>query len=122
MQRTIARYRPLVGSGQTIADHDDTPDLCPDRLDRRRPDDFAAGAPGRRTELGLPLLLAAGRHLHALGVYESRILRRSEGVARLADARHRRQPAPGPDHVRGWWRAMVAGDDRSVARRLREIR
>jgi hypothetical protein len=43
----------------------------------------------RRTELGLPLLLAAGRHLHAHGVYESWIFRRSTGVARLADARQR---------------------------------
>ena len=41
-------------------------DLRADRRHRRRADDVAAGADRRRAQLGLPLLLAARRHVHAL--------------------------------------------------------
>src|SRR4029077_15835974 len=43
-------------------------------------------------------------------------------MARLAHSGSRRQPEPGPDHVRGRWRAMVAGADRPLALRIRELR
>ena len=54
----------------------------------------------RRAQLGLPLLLAARRHLDAAGADERRLLRRGARLARLAAARGRRQPAADPDHVR----------------------
>ena len=49
-----------------VADHAQGADLRADRRHRRRADDVAARAARRRAQLGLPLLLAARRHLHAL--------------------------------------------------------
>ena len=46
-----------------IADHAEGADLCPDRRYRCRADDLAARADRRAAQLGLPLLLAARRHL-----------------------------------------------------------
>ena len=43
------------------------PHLLADRRDDRRRDDVAARDPGRRAQLGLPLLLGARQHVHALG-------------------------------------------------------
>src|ERR1700735_1629153 len=85
------------------------------------PPRLAPGALGRGAELGLPLLLAAGCHVHAIGVDASRLLRRSAGMARLAGESGRWQPAAGPDHVRSGRRAMAAGIDCALAARLREF-
>ena len=49
-----------------IADHAQGADLRADRRHRRRADDVAAGTDRRRAQLGLSLLLAARRHVHAL--------------------------------------------------------
>ena len=49
-----------------LADHAQGADLRADRRHRRRADDVAARAHRRRAQLGLPLLLAARRHVHAL--------------------------------------------------------
>ena len=54
----------------------------------RRP--LAARTTRRRAQLGLPLLLAARRHLHPARADERGLLRRSAGLARLAAARRRR--------------------------------
>ena len=109
---------PWTRSGQTLAHHIEGFDLRADRRNRRRRHDVASRALGRRAELGLPLLLAAGRHLHAVGVHAARLLRRSTGVARLAHSRGRRQPEPGPDHVRSGRGTVVAGIDRPLAARV----
>ncbi len=121
MERSLSRCRALDGSGQTFAHHVEGVDLRPDRRDRRRRHDVASRAPRRREELGLSLLLAAGCHLHAPGLHESRLLRRGAGMARLAHSGGRRQPEPGPDHVRSGWRAVAAGADRPLAARIREL-
>src|ERR1700730_15970711 len=42
-------------------------------------------------------------------------------VVRGVDSGGRGQPEPGPDHVRRRWRAMVAGADRPLAARIREL-
>ena len=51
------------------------PHLRADRGDRRRADDLAAGDPGRRTQLGLPLHLDPRRDLHPLGPAHPRLRR-----------------------------------------------
>jgi GH15 family glucan-1,4-alpha-glucosidase len=51
---------------------------------RRGGNDLTARGTRRRTQLGLSILLVARCHLYAAGVHEQRLLRRSEGVARLA--------------------------------------
>jgi hypothetical protein len=48
--------------------------------------------------LGLPLLLAEGRDIHAIFVHDSRVLRGGEGLEQLATScgRGRPQPASAP--------------------------
>ena len=65
-------------------DHAEGFDLLADRRHRCSADHVAAGAAGRRTQLGLPLLLAARRDADAARSDERRLLRRSAGLARLA--------------------------------------
>ena len=55
---------------------------------------------GGRTQLGLPLLLAARRDLCALRPHDVRLPRRSPALARVVAARGRRQALADPDHVR----------------------
>ena len=69
--------------------------VCADRRDRRRADDVAAGAPRRRAQLGLSLLLGARRDLHAVRAAARRLPRRGACMARMASAR-RRRAAAGP--------------------------
>ena len=54
----------------------------------------------RRPQLGLPLLLAARRHLHPARAHGRRLHRRGRGVAGLAAAGAGRPARPGADHVR----------------------
>ena len=75
VERSVSRRRPMDRSGQTFAHHVEGFDLRAERRDRRRCHDVAARAAGRREELGLPLLLAARRHIHAPGLHASRLLR-----------------------------------------------
>src|SRR5262245_54064793 len=117
MESSMSCRRALDGSGETFTYYFEGFDLRADRRDRRR-HHLAARAPGWREELGLSLLLAAGRHFHAVSLYEPRILRGSEGVARLAAAGYCRQPAPNPDHVWRRRRAVVARTDYPLAVRL----
>ena len=85
----------------SLADHVEGSDLCADGGHRRRADHLAARATGRAAQLGLPLLLAARRYADAPGADEHGILRRGEGVARLAAPSRRRKPGGYPNHVRG---------------------
>ena len=84
MERQVSRRWTLDRRRETFTDHTKGSDLCPNGRDRGRRDDLTPRALGRGAELGLPLLLAAGCHVHALGVDASRLLRRSAGMARLA--------------------------------------
>ena len=66
--RRAARSRgPYRDAVQRSLHHAEGPDLRADRRHRRRRDDLAARADRRPAQLGLPLLLAARRHLHAAG-------------------------------------------------------
>ena len=82
-------------------------------------DHVAAGATRRRAQLGLPLLLAARRHVHPLRAAQRRLRGGGWGLARLAAAgggRHPRRPA---DHVRPGGRAPADGMGGGLAARLR---
>ena len=67
---------------------------------RRRADDLAPRAARRGAQLGLPLLLAARRHLRPRRAARERLRRRGRSVAQLAAARRRRRPGRLADHVR----------------------
>ena len=58
-----------------------------------------AGTDRRHAQLGLSLLLAAGRHLHAAGLPQRRLHRGGQCLAALADAGDRRRAGPASDHV-----------------------
>ena len=76
------------------------PHLRADRRARRRADDVAARVARRRAQLGLPLLLDARRHVHALGPARARP---GLGGRRLPRVRGRPRAKRGrlaPDHVR----------------------
>jgi hypothetical protein len=90
---------PLVTGRGAIGDDPEGTDLCVHGRHCGGPDHFAAGAARRLAQLGLPLLLAAGRHVHAARNHERRLLRRSASVARLAGPGGRRQPAAGADSL-----------------------
>ena len=81
----------------------------------------AARMARRRPQLGLPVLLAARRDLHAHGAERGRLRRRGRGLERLAPAGGSRQPEEDADHVRRRWRAAAAGDGARLAARLREL-
>ncbi len=62
---TLHATGPLARRRHALADRPEGADLRADRRHRRGADDLAAGAARRRAKLGLPLLLAARRDLHA---------------------------------------------------------
>ena len=115
--RAAARYEGEWHEAvRTLADHAEGADLRADRRHRRRADDVAARADRRRAQLGLPLLLAARRDVHALRAARARLPRGGARVARLAAARGRGRPGRAPDHVR---RRRRAAPDRARARLAR---
>ena len=67
---------------------------------RGRADDVAARADRRRAQLGLPVLLAARRHVLALRAHGRRLHRGGDGVARVARQRRGRATRRTADHVR----------------------
>ncbi len=77
------------------------------RRHRRRADHVAARAARRRAQLGLPLLLAPRRDLHAARAHGRRLRRRGARLARLAAARGRGRPGRPADHVRPRRRAAA---------------
>ena len=74
-------------------------DVRAERRHRGGGHDLAAGADRRPAELGLPLLLAARRRVHAAGAGRRRVHGRGEGVARLVAAGRGRRPRGPADHV-----------------------
>src|SRR5271169_623970 len=89
----------MDGGGQALARRAEGTDLCAHRRHRRCPDDLAAGATRRRAQLGLPVLLAARRHLYFASINACWVLRRGTDVARLAVSRGRRKSRSAADHV-----------------------
>ena len=92
--------------------HPEGPDLRPHRRDRRGRHDVAAGDPGRRAQLRLPVHLDPGRDVRALGAVLDRLRLGGAGLL-LLHRRRRRAGRPPADHVRHRRRA---GADRVRAR------
>ncbi len=86
LRRTVARDRGA------LADHAEGTDLRPHRRHRRGAHHVAAREAGRRAQLGLPLLLAARRHLRAAVADAGWLPRGGQVVACLAGARGGRPP------------------------------
>jgi hypothetical protein len=82
---------------------------------------LAARAARRRAELGLPVLLAARRHLLPAVPPQQRLRRGSAPVGRVVAAGGGRQPGRLPDHVRRRRRAAAHGDRAALAARLRRL-
>src|SRR5439155_21483680 len=95
-------------SGDAFADHVEGADLWAERRYCRGTNDLAAGKTRRRQELGLSLLLAARRHLYAVGADELWLYRGSPGLAQLAAARCGRLACEYADHVRHYGPAAPA--------------
>jgi hypothetical protein len=121
LERPLPGSRAVDGSGQALTDHAEGADLCSKRRNRRGCDHILAGIHRRHSKLGLPLLLAARRHLHAARADASRLLRRGTRLAELAAARCRRQSRADSDPLRRRGRAMAPGAHHPLAFRIRKI-
>ena len=102
----------LGGGGAAVADHPQGPDPLRDRRHRGGTYHVAARAARGTAQLGLPLLLAAGRHADALRAAHLGLPRGGERLARLADPRHRGLARPDADHVRHRGRAAGSRNTR----------
>src|SRR5258706_1651169 len=121
MVRALHRQGRMGAVRKTLAHHAEGADLRPHRRIGGGAHDLAPRADRQRAQLGLPLLLAARRDADAARDDERRLLRGSGGVARLAGARHGRQPRAAADHVRPRRRAAPARDDAPLAAGLRKV-
>src|SRR5215472_13199784 len=90
----------MVRSGAALADNPKGADTSGNRRHRRRRHDLIAGTARRSAQLGLPVLLAAGRDADLVRADELGVLRRGGGLARLAAARGRGSTVAAADHVR----------------------
>ena len=102
---TLHFRRSLARRRDAFAHHLEGPHLQPDRRHRRRPHHLAARDARGGPQLGLPVLLAARRHLDAGVAHAGRLLRGGHGLAQLAAAGRGRRPGRSPDHVRAGRRA-----------------
>jgi hypothetical protein len=82
---------PVPRRGGALAHHAEGADLRAHRRHRGRRHDLAARGARRQPQLGLPLLLAARRHPHPGVAHARGLLRRGDGLARLAAARRGRR-------------------------------
>ena len=96
----VRRPRAVARGRAALAAHPEGAGALGDRRHRRRRHHLAARADRRPAQLGLPLLLAARCHVHALCADQRRAFRGGRGLARLAAARGRGQPGRAADHVR----------------------
>jgi plasmid replication initiation protein len=64
LYRVARKHAGGAGEGGFAIHYSQSADLRPDGRNRRRRDHVPSRAARRREELGLPLLRAAGRHLH----------------------------------------------------------
>jgi hypothetical protein len=84
LQRVETLLLPMLPRGtldrccQRLSGRTERRDLHPDGRHRSRADDIAAGATSWRSQLGLPVLLAARRNLYTLGFDACRLLRRGD--------------------------------------------
>ena len=79
--RQCTYERRVPRRGGPLADHPEGADLRAHRRDRGRRHHVPARDAGREPQLGLPVLLAARRHLHPRVAHAGRLLRGGDGVA-----------------------------------------
>ena len=121
---SLARPRPdprpsLPRPDPALRARDQGAHLHADRRDRRRAHDLAAGDPGRRAQLGLPLHLDPRHDLHAPGAAHAEP---DLGGRRVHGLRRRRRADRGriaPDHVRDRRPPRPEGVDARRAHRVR---
>ena len=113
--------RPVEGRGGALRRRAEGAHVPPDRRVGGRPDDVPAGEPRRRPELGLPLLLAARRHVHARRTGGDGPHGGGDRLAGLAAAHGGRRPLEAADHVRATRGASAPGGGAPVAPRLRGL-
>ena len=113
--------RRLPRRGAPVAAGAQGADLWADRRHRGRADHVTAGAAGRRPQLGLPLLLAAGHDADPAGDARDRPPRRGRAVEALAAARGGGRSGGRPDHVRHRRRAAAGRVGARLAARLRGL-
>ncbi len=108
MVRPVHLRRTLARCGGALAGHAQSADLCPHRRHRRGAHDVAAGVPRRHAQLGLSLLLAARRHVHAERAAAHRLSRRrrSRGASGCCG------PSPAPPRT---CRSATASPERAVS-------
>ena len=95
----LGRVR-VAGAGPPFTDHAQGADVRADRRDRRGRHDVPPRAARKRSELGLPVLLAPRRDVHPVLPARRRLQGRGEEVARLAAAGRRGQARTAPDRLR----------------------
>ena len=133
-RRLLARWleagsfpdHPWRGPSPALRPDAEGPDVLPDRRRDRRAHHLAAGDPRRRAQLGLPLHLDPGRHLHPLGDAHPRLRLRGDRLHGLVIADIYRenvtQGSSAADHVRDRRRAGPGGVDRSTTSRATRAR
>src|SRR4051794_13008975 len=89
MERSVYLHGKSSRGGSAKRPHAEGPLLHTVRRNPRRPYDIAAGGDRRRTQLGLPLLLAARRRIDNARADRSRFLLRGRRVSRLVGACNR---------------------------------
>ena len=118
LHATTAPYRDAVVA---LPDHAQGAHLRADRRHRRRRHHLAARGARRRPQLGLPLLLAARRHLHPDALLHGRLPRGGAAWRDWLLRADRRRPGRSADHVRRRRRAAAARVRARLAGRLRGL-
>src|SRR5262249_17884263 len=91
--------KATLAAWETSRDTQDA-DLSTDRWHCCRPDNVPAGDTRRTSQLGLPVLLAARRHLHIARIHELGFLAGGRRLASVAATGCGGRPSAGLDHVR----------------------
>src|SRR6185437_4497642 len=99
----------MVASRPALTHHVEGLNLSPVGRHRCRPHDVAARTAWGVAKLGLPLLLAAGRHFYSPRTDERRLLRRGTSVGGVAAACRGWPAIASPNHVRPPGRAAPDG-------------
>ena len=113
----MSRCRAVDGGGQALAHHVEGFDLRADWRHCCRHHDVAAGAAGRRHGTGITAIAGCGTRQFTLLAFMHSVTTTRHGPGEIGHAGRRGQPAPNPNHVRGWRRAVAAGMARPLAAR-----
>src|SRR5215470_15987228 len=111
----------LCRSNPPLSHHAESSDSPRNWRHRGSSNYFLAGANGRDSQLGLPVLLDPRRYLHTIRAHRVWFHGRSQGLARLAAPRCGWKAGSYADHVRYRWRAASHGVRTGGTSRLRSV-